>query len=104
MKNQKCDEVLSEGELSAWQLLKSIVTNFLRNHRSSEYKKVTEILLEVRISVKLHFLQSHFDYFPKNCGDSSEEQCECFYQDIRIMKKCCQLSGMSNFSLTSAGA
>ena len=36
------------------------------------------------MSVKLHFLQSFLDYFPKNCGDFKEEQGERFHQDIRI--------------------
>ncbi len=27
---------------------------------------------------------AHMDYFPKNCGDLSEEQSEHFHQDIRI--------------------
>ena len=28
------------------------------------------------MSVKMHFLRSHLDYFPYNCGDYSEEQRE----------------------------
>ena len=37
--------------------------------------------------VKLHFLWSHLDYFPKNWGDLSEEQVEHFHQDICIMEE-----------------
>ena len=36
MKDLRLDETLSVGDLSAWQFLKSVVTNFLGNHRSSE--------------------------------------------------------------------
>ena len=39
------------------------------------------------MSVKLHFLWSHLDYFPKICVDLNEEQCEHFHQDICIMEK-----------------
>ena len=39
------------------------------------------------MSVKLHFLRLHLDFFPKNCGDLSEEQGEYFHQDIRIMEE-----------------
>ena len=73
------DEALSEAELSAWQSLKSVDTNFLGKHRSAEYEKEIEKLLKssrqpgARMSVKLHFLQSHLDYFPKNCRDLREE-------------------------------
>ena len=39
------------------------------------------------MSVKMHFLWSHLDYFPQNCGDLSEEQGERFHQDIRVMQE-----------------
>ena len=39
------------------------------------------------MSIKLHFLRSLLDYFPKNCGDLSEEQSESFHPDIRIMEE-----------------
>ena len=40
-----------------------------------------------RVSGKMHFLQSHLNYFPENCGDVSEEQDERFHQDISDMEK-----------------
>ena len=39
------------------------------------------------MSVKMHFLSSHLDYFPENCGDYSEEQGERFHQDLRQMEE-----------------
>ena len=96
MKDAMFDEVLSKAELSVWQSLKSVVTNFLRNHWSVEYEKEIEELLKhfhqlrEQMSVKLHFLWLHLDYFPKNCGDLSKEQGVHFYQDICIMEKCYQ--------------
>ena len=39
------------------------------------------------MSVKMHFLRSHLDYFPHNWGDFSEEQGERFHQDISDMEK-----------------
>ena len=85
IKGPMFDEALNETKLSIWLSLKSEVTNILGNHWSVEYEKEIEELLksfrqlEVQISVKLHFLRSHLDYFPKNCGDLSEEQGECFH-------------------------
>ena len=35
----------------------------------------------------MHFLHSHLDYFPENCGDYSEEQGERFHQDISCMEE-----------------
>ena len=39
------------------------------------------------MSVKVHFLHSHLDYFPENVGAFSEEQGERFHQDTKVMKK-----------------
>ena len=87
------DETLSNAELSTRQSLKSVFTNSLENHRNTEYKKeIKEILKSLRqlrawMQIKLHFLCSHLDYFPKNCRDFCEEQGERFHQDIRIKEE-----------------
>ena len=39
------------------------------------------------MSVKLHFLCSHLDFFQQNLGDFSEEHGEKFHQNIEPMKK-----------------
>ena len=39
------------------------------------------------MSVKMHFLNSHLEYFPDNCGKYSEEQGERFHQDITTMEQ-----------------
>ncbi|GFW26832.1 uncharacterized protein TNCV_1376751 [Trichonephila clavipes] len=39
------------------------------------------------MSVKVPFLHSHLDYFPENFWVVSEEQGECFHQDIKEMER-----------------
>ena len=39
------------------------------------------------MSVKVHFLHSHLDYFPENLGAMSEEQGERFHQVLKTMEK-----------------
>ena len=39
------------------------------------------------MSIKLHFLRSHLEYFLKNCEDLILEQGECFHQYIHIMEE-----------------
>ena len=34
------------------------------------------------MSLKIHFLYSHMDFFPKNLGDESDEHGECFHQQM----------------------
>ncbi|GFX11089.1 uncharacterized protein TNCV_4503041 [Trichonephila clavipes] len=39
------------------------------------------------MSVEVHFLHSHLDYFPENLGAVSEKQGERFHQDIKEMER-----------------
>lgn len=39
------------------------------------------------MSLKVHFLDSHLDYFTESFGAASEEQDERFYQDINEMER-----------------
>lgn len=71
MKDPKFDKSMEGNERNAWLSFKSIVTNFLGNHRSPEYECVVEGLLQsfqavgARMSIKMHFLSSHLDIFRK---------------------------------------
>jgi hypothetical protein len=38
------------------------------------------------MSLKVHFLHSHLDFFPENLGEVSDEQGECFHQDTKSME------------------
>lgn len=93
LKDSKFDDCLEINEMNAWHAFKSIVQNFLGNQRSADYERVVEELLQsykalgARMSIKMHFLSSHLDYFPDNCGELSEEQGERFHQDIRVMEE-----------------
>ena len=46
MKDASFDESLNPIELFAWMALKSVIVNFLGNHRSSEYQKMVDELME----------------------------------------------------------
>jgi len=39
------------------------------------------------MNLKVHFLHSHLDYFPKNLGDLSEEQGERSHQDMKEIER-----------------
>ena len=39
--------------------------------------------LGCNLSIKLHFLHSHLDFFPVNLGDYSEEHGEKFHQEMK---------------------
>ena len=104
LKDPMFDKSLREAELFAKQSLKLVVTNFLGNYGKAEYEKKIEELLRsfhqiwAQMSICLHFLRLHLDYFPNNCGDLSEDQDECIHHDIRIMEECYQVRRIVNFS------
>ena len=44
-------------------------------------------LLGCNMSLMLHFLASHLDYFPPNLGAVSEEQVKRFHQDLKDVER-----------------
>ena len=43
--------------------------------------------LGCRMSLKLHFLHSHLDFFRDNLGNVSKKRGKRFHQDIQVMQK-----------------
>jgi len=39
------------------------------------------------MTLKIHFLHSHLDFFLENCGAVSDEHRDCFHQDFSSMEK-----------------
>jgi hypothetical protein len=39
------------------------------------------------MSLKIHFLESHVDFFPENLGKVSDEHGEKFHQDMTLEKR-----------------
>ena len=84
---------MTMAERAAWCLYVSVIREFLANTNASNYRYLVDVMLQnfqalaARMSIKLHYLFSHLDYFPETLGDISEEQGEMFHQDIRTMKE-----------------
>ena len=84
---------MNEKERAAWLSFKNVFENFLGNHKSENCRKLVSDMpknykrLSCSMSYKEHFLHSHPDFFPENLGDYSEEQGECFHQDIKEMEQ-----------------
>ncbi|XP_076043843.1 uncharacterized protein LOC143026937 [Oratosquilla oratoria] len=84
---------LDETELKAWESFKWPCENFLGNKKSPEFRNGVKCLLDsyaamgCRMSLKVHFLDSHLDFFPENLGAVSDEQGERFHQDIASMEQ-----------------
>ena len=107
-KDTSFDDTLNPAELYAWLSLKYVIVNFLG--RSSQYRKVVGELMEnfhqigEYMPVKVHFLQSHLDYFSKNFEDCSEEQGSGFTKISVIWRNAIKADWISIFCLITAGA
>ena len=93
MKTTEIENVMTTVEKEAWISFKKVVQGFLGNSKASYYKELVENMLEkhhnlgCNMSIKMHYLHSHLDWFPENCGDVSDEQGERFHQDIKGMER-----------------
>jgi len=73
--------------------LKRICKDFLRHHTAANYQDVVQDLLtlykamESNMSLKIHFLESHLDFFPENLSEVSDDHGERFHPDIMAMEK-----------------
>jgi len=84
---------MTDPQREGFIAFKEVITKFLGYNKDPNYKQIVRRMLKAfealgcLMSLKVHFLHSHLDYFPENLGDVSEEQGERFHQDIKEMEK-----------------
>lgn len=92
-KDEHFNNILKGDEKLAWDSFVQVSKNFLGEHKAENYKDIVENLLQCyyrlgcNMSLKLHFLHSHLDFFPENCGATSDEHGERFHQEISDMEE-----------------
>jgi len=63
-----------------WFSFKRICKDFLGNRKAANYQDIVQDLLAsykamtCDVSLEIHFLESHLDFFPENLGEVSDEQ------------------------------
>ena len=93
MKDEYFDKLLQDDEKAAWDSFEFVVKVFWRNRRVQKYEELVSNLLHsyqklgCNMSLKIHFLRSHLDFFLENCGAVVDEHGELFRQDISSMEK-----------------
>lgn len=93
MRDENFQSSMNEVEKKAWIALKDVITKFLGNNKDPDYEMIVENMLKCfqvlgcSMSIKVHFLNAHLDFFPENLGSVSEEQGERFHQDIKEMER-----------------
>lgn len=87
-RDEQFDRLITGDEQCAWNAFRLVANNFLGNTKADNYKEIVEDLLVAyqklgcNMSLKIHFLHSHLDFFPENCGAVSDEHGERFHQTI----------------------
>jgi hypothetical protein len=71
------NNLLPGDEQKVWDAFRLMSSNFLGHIRAENYKELIEDMslyhkLGCNMSLKIHMLQSHLDFFPNNCGMVSE--------------------------------
>ena len=93
IKEEYFDKLLQGDEEAAWDSFKFVVEVFWGNRRAQNYEEIVNNRLQsyqklgCNMSLKIHFLHSHLDFFSENCGAVSDEHKERFHQDIFSMEK-----------------
>jgi len=72
IKDEYFDTLLQGDEKADWDSFKFVVKGFLRNRSTQNYEELVNNLLHScqklgsYMSLKIHFLHSHLDFFPEN--------------------------------------
>lgn len=88
IKDKKFPTLMNSKQREAWEAFIDCINNFFGNFKSPNYKSIVERLMKAmkdmgcRMTVKVHFLDAHIDYFSENLGELSEEQGGRFHQEI----------------------
>ena len=85
---------LLQGDVKkAWDTFRLVSSNFHGDMRAENYKELIEEILSLyhklgcSMSLKIHVLHSHVDFFPDNCGMFSDEHGELFIRKMQRWRK-----------------
>lgn len=77
LKDDEFEKRMTKVEKAAWRSFREVTKKFLGNTKDPNYVEIVETMVTnfnnmgCLMNLKLHFLHSHIEYFPKNLGDFS---------------------------------
>ncbi|GBN56377.1 hypothetical protein AVEN_183205-1 [Araneus ventricosus] len=92
-RDEEFEKKLSEAEKAAWLAFKSVCAHFLGNKKAENYEDLVGDMVKCfrvigcNMSLKLHVLDSHLNFFPQNLAAISDVHGERFHQDISTFEK-----------------
>ena len=90
---------MSQEEKNGWIAFSQVVNNLLGNTKSPEYKEIVKTLLDnfhkldCNMSVKVHFLHSHLEYFPENLGALVRSKVRGFTRTVKSWRRDTKVDG-----------
>ncbi|GFX67320.1 uncharacterized protein TNCV_4657911 [Trichonephila clavipes] len=93
MHDEKFEELLNPMEKAVWQAFRNVTHSFLGNLKVENNRDIVHDLitsyknLGCNKSFKIHFLHSHFDFFPENLAAVGDEHRKRFHQEILAIEK-----------------
>ena len=92
IRDPEFENSMNELELEAWKAFVLVVKYLLGNKKARNYAELVTNMptayrtLGCNMSIKMHYLHSHMDWFPENLGSMIDEQGERFHQDMKEME------------------
>ncbi|GBM23497.1 hypothetical protein AVEN_153076-1 [Araneus ventricosus] len=102
-RDEEFEKKQSEAEKAVWLAFRAVCTHFLGNKKAKNLEDLVRDMVKYfrvigcNLSLKLHVLDSHLNFFPQNLGAISDEHGERFHQDISMFEK--RFSGRWNRSM-----
>ena len=90
--DDKFENSMTTVQRQAWCSFRNVVNGFLGKNKVENYESVVKELIKnykkllCNMSLKVHFLHSHLNFFPENMSDVSDEHGEQFHQEISEME------------------
>lgn len=85
-------QLLNEPEKKAWYAMVLVIKGFLGKNRALNYRQLVSDMMDafdnqsVRMSLKLHFLHDHLDFFHSDFGSITDEHGERFHQTMATIE------------------
>lgn len=92
IKSASFDDSLDINAKAAWDAVKRVIAGVLGKHRAENLETIVHEMLAgfeligVHMSLKIHFLHYHLDFFMFQSATESDEHGERFHQDIMHME------------------
>ncbi|GBM34592.1 hypothetical protein AVEN_171637-1 [Araneus ventricosus] len=104
-RDPKFEKLLRSKEIQVWDAFYQVSTNFLRNDKAENYNCLVEDMFALfqnfgcNMSLKIHFLDSHFNFFPDYCGQVRN----VFFRTMPTWEKGIRRIGPRRYWLTTIG-